>query len=672
MTHMNARRTATRDARPSSLALLALAGCALTALALGGCDSGSPAGDAVRESAVSVHSIAGGGSTGAPVSWQADALRAAEQSARESADGGAGESASAALMQAQALLGMAEGPLARASEIERDVLNRATVIRAQIEEWTTRQSLASGAESFDPAEQVRAAEARIAELTREAQQIASRKAEIDGRIAELRRQAEEKNSEAQRIADEAAVLRRSVENASAREALPVVERAAQAVRRADTLRAEAATLEADASVLEPQSVEQGVLAQQAASEAESARARIANLREQQARASQEARAQRDAAQQAAQRLDQMLAEARAVRTDNLPGPAQDGLKQADAALAAARKAGNDAGGNATRLLEGDAQHLRGAAFLARAQGLSAWRGLLTDLAGVAPALPNAAQYRAEADEVTQRLSEALSSAREAFEAAQSAYGRAGGRAAGERAERVAGLLGEMAKLAAGEQVDLIATFNLQRRGGASPSAAPEPTPAPSRPQSAAPAGVPQDLVEAINSSFAAAREGRYDDALANVMGPPEVKEALRGQFEASAKFARLDEAMRGRFNTGLFDVAGPMLTPMGMSRKTVTMDLSAADYDITMQDADTAVSRLRGAPQMPPTTYRRVNGVWMLDEGEAGAQLTAAAPMIRRLGEEIDRITADVQSGAIAQAPQVMMRLQQAFMSLMQGGPGGG
>jgi hypothetical protein len=149
------------------------------------------------------------------------------------------------------------------------------------------------------------------------------------------------------------------------------------------------------------------------------------------------------------------------------------------------------------------------------------------------------------------------------------------------------------------------------------------------------------------------------------------------------KWGRLDKACKAKFGAGLDNVAvGQQRMSRGLSADQFK-NLTAADFQVE-ESGGTATASHPGLQQ--PMRLVRVDGVWKLDIAAALGQMQGAAAnpaaikqmggLMGKLGDSLDQLAADVQSGKLASVQALQQALMQKFAEAMMSGavrpPGGG
>lgn len=453
--------------------ILTLAGLAL---ALGGCDRETPSGRAVRKASNEFVATTGGGTAPAAETVRAKTYSSITSGVSDATKAGGGEQAAAWLLTAEAQMGEAAAPAARASALEGQARATMVSITRLLGEWTTSSAMASVAEAFDPSAQLGELASGKAERETQAARAEQDMHAIERQVADLRAKAKEKlDAAAEKTAQYESEMARALKM-SATDAAPVVREANKVRREADALRLAGESINADADAVAPTIEEARLRAEELRNQKKNLEAVETELTQRKAQAQKDAGESRTAATVAANQLDKMVGDLEQV----LEQAAQQRGQAADAyakASTSARNAGADApaGSKMSVVL---AQQAAGNLHMQRAQLLGAYAKLMHTLGNtnsgapaVEPALPQAAKYAAAAKQADDQRASSLEQARSAYEAAASAV--EGIRVQGEAKDRLTELAAELKRAgehAAGKSADTAPETP------AAPSTPPEPAP----------------------------------------------------------------------------------------------------------------------------------------------------------------------------------------------------
>lgn len=580
------------------------------------------------------------------------------------------QNALAHVMIGQAQSGLAAAPTAEATRLEAQALQTVTRIRSALDQYLVAAARARAAASYDPAPE-------LAEITRADQerqlaitQAQQRRDELKQRVDALRAESARIAAEAKTQANQAGVLRQQAINASAITAEGLLRQARDLTRAAAALENQAAALAAQADNLAPEvpSAELEIARLQEQRELLARAREQVNLRQRDAQTqSADARAKADTA---AQDIARLVRELRELRSGDLAKATDDAIQAQTRAAASARRGSQDAKG-AAKLVEGAAQQALGELRWNQAHGLQAHAEVLDALAAALPALPDAAAYKAAADEARAALAEARSAAVEAFQAAITAYeGASGNPAAKQRLDELKRRLANSVFTASGGTVDV-------RPSAAAPDAAT--AAAPAQPEQAA-----LDLTTAKGVAFAYLdRTIKGDSAgAAELIHFPSDADRLAFQplIDLTARFAKLDNAVKTRFGTGLSDAMGEgggadQLS--GLSSLTGLSQITPEQIEVVEQ-GDSAEATIPSLPNASALPLIRVGGQWKVDligqledTGLSRQQLGMFTMIVGPMNQVIDTIQADLDRGVYASAQDVATAFQQQLIAAMSGMMGG-
>jgi hypothetical protein len=604
-----------------------------------GCDQRSQASKSLQAASNSLHAT--GVAPEADASKLESRLKQISSSLSEVASSGStGEKASAAVLLTQTTMGQGELAAQAAKTADFAIRNQLVLVSGLSADWSRHSATAEALKVFDPSKDL--AELEAGKKAMEVELAAHGKAlgAAKTRQTQLQGEAKAKMDEAEVAAREYATLSQSAIKMTATQAAEVVAKANEFRRKADDLRTAGGKLQAEADLLEPTVKEYEVLG-------EKCRRQIANyetstqaLKAREQASKQEAATAAAAANAVANDLDKMVVELLAKRaSDVVPAYAA----AADQFAKAASKAGGSAAAapGMSKVSQGSAKLALAETHWGQSHGARAVVGTLDGLASVRPALPQASQYKAKAEELRSEAKASLEAAAAALDEAKSAFesARISDKAVKERLTALAEQVGKAKDIASGATI--------------------EPPPAPEAPAS-------------TGGSGGSASAADVD---------PTLLVAIDRMLEATKSFntdsmGAVDKACRDKFGKSMSDVlaSNPMLSQMtrGMSAATAMASLKAADMQITV-DGESATVMAPGSPM--PLQFAKRDGQWVQDlSGQASmmAMLKPQMGMLEQVGTLIKQWGDDIAAGKYADANAASQGLQQAFMPMMQQMMGGG
>lgn len=659
--------------------MMSLTAAALAALA-GGCgDHSSDADKAIRAQALEMRALTADSPEPSMVSVQEKVLKKVNSDLTPFGSTTiSSEKSAAALLMAQANIGLGEQAAANAAAADRDA--GALVAQADyfLTQWRMRQATKSAAEALDiskeTAEIAKSKQEKDAGAAQERQNRAAVQTQLDALKAKIR---EKSDAVAQREAQYGQLMEQA-SRMSATQGVSTVEQASKVKRDADEFRMAGSKLEAQANTLEPQVRELDAIVSQWENQKKDLEATEASLAKSLADAREQAKLSGDAANDAASKLAAVLAELAKAReqADSAYTSSADLYTKA---VRSARDSSKDAMVAGKALLGSANVSLAGLQWQ-RAQSLRSYASLYESLAGVKPALPDQASLADKGKAARDGAKAALDAAVEAFAQAKSAFETV--RVTGPAKER----LDELGKL-------LETAGNVSKDEGTSVSPelaalaglnAPTPTPAAGATPAAATQGQGGDAKAALTAFLAANKAGDQSAALALT----DVPDSARAVFVPMATaMTRMDKAFRAKFgksfSEALTSSGGPMAAmAAGMNMGGASMDalknLSGDDFTVKV-DGDNAVATAAASPS--PVNLKRVNGKWLVSFPELTAQLNGpqmamASQMSGPLTKGLNDFAASIESGKYPDANAALADFQKAMMAAMTGGamvpPGGG
>lgn len=676
---MNTRKLARRAcAGPVSAGLVLAAGLAMAGL-MAGCEGESDtAANSVKSTSAKLNTVAGGGPVVSYVGkdGKVQGFSSDEQKLLNDAASGAQTltsnsrapmAAAGSLLASQSSMTKGRTAAAVLGDADRRLLNSLTGVRSMLGTYAENMSDAEAARGFDPTQRLAEIEAAKKQKATEVETRRREKAKIDAEIAQFRRVAGEKAGAAKAEFDEAAKLSEQATKLSATAASPLVEQATARSRAGDALRKDGLYQEAQAALAEPRAAEQQLYVDELTAQIAGLDDTAKGLQEKLAKQKKNSDDVRAAALKVAGEIDTGMKAVAEARTGEWTKAFDETLGAYKAALSSAQKATQDSPVQA-KLAVGSAQQAIGNLQWRKAQTLGALAATYADLAALTPALPQAADYKAKADELAGEQKSAVEEASAAFEAAKAAFTTVNMRGSPETKERL-DKLGEVfdksGQVAKGEALDLLGEFLIKKQGASGG------TPPPSTTPSAANSSVPPEIASVLQKWLDAMRAGDNQAVIALY----HVEPAQRATFEAisglTAKGAKLDQAMVKKFGMSLKDAAKSM-PGVGGALGGVG-DVKASDFKVTVSGDSATV---QSAGDLPDQKMVKVDGKWYLTPGDTlvGPQAAMLVQMVGPMGQALDEVTAQVESGQLASAEAAIAALQAKIMAALGGGtpPGGG
>ncbi len=667
----------------TTLVMLLAGSCVCT---FTGCNRQDETAKAVKKASHEVNVIGGGGGPAATVLFENKQYAEVITLLTPVVEKGLEEEKAAALVIiAQAQMGQAAEPSGAAGALERECLDRMTIVRSLLGDWLTANARAAALEEFDPGPTLKELGTSMGQKEKLIAEQQGAKAKLDAQIADLKAQAAERAAGAQAEENSYAKLKEQASKVSAVQGEPLVKEAAEHKRKSDELRNAGALLEARAEQVSRQSAESQLLIDQYTNQKTNYQSTDKSLRDKLAAAKTEAGAARAEGVKTSAKIDALIGELRTQRSGALNDAAEKALKGYQSAVSSANKAAKGDQNGGSKLTLGAAQQAIGDLQWTRAQGLAAYAQLLDSLAKAEPALAKRAEYAKEAADAAAARKEALDSAKAAYEAAQAAYSAV--RAKGEAKDRLDQLskqLEGLSKVAGGDAKDLAAAMKASAPADAP---APEAAPKAETPAAAAlPPGATPELVASVEAVLASMKSGRQVDTLALLYFPPElaaVKEPLTQMALAADK---VNTACRAKFNVGLAEITkslpgGGGLGMGGASGAGLSPEQLAAlkvtDLQFTVE-GDKAKVMAPGSAT--PLNFVKADGKWLMDTGLGGQPpqaLAAISMMGPSMSKALEELAAEIDSGKLATPDAVGPALMQKLAAAMGAakpptGPGGG
>lgn len=613
------------------------AGVALTLLA-GGCERSDPGSVAVNKSSVGLHSISGGNVSKAPDAYIASEMPKVSNAATTAIEGESGTKAAGSMISAQANLSLAELALSNVVELERQSAEKRLEIRRHASVWTDRGASAAVAGAFNPSEVIAKLQAEKATKTAEIASLQTAKAQLDARLTQLRAEAKAKLDQANAGLADYEAKRGDIAKLSATDAARVLEATQSIKKQSDIMRLEGERILAQVSVLEPDATAKGLEIQQRQNQIASVDTAIVELNTRASLAQADAAAARTDQQKAGEAIAAGATDLRDFREGKLKDAIDSARKTVNAAISTIKGAASDpsAGG---KLVLARAQQTLGDLSFTHAQTLSQYGQLMSHLATLTPALPEASRYADDAKKSQDEAKEAIEAATKAYEAAQAAYESTPVKGeVKERLKKVGENLGKVASMAAGAGAD-------------------------------AGAALPEDIKAFASTLIAAAKAGDSGAVLSAVhASTPEMAQAIAALTDGMKLEKRLNDACKAKFGQTLEEAVQGMgggmkmqLGPSADSFKNAELDSLTAKLDgdkATLMNGDKKLADLI-----------KVDGAWKIDMPELAAmvpEVQAKLPMLSAMSSQMDALAADVDAGKFASIQEVLGELAKRM-----GAPGG-
>ena len=613
------------------------AGVALTLLA-GGCERSDPGSVAVNKSSVGLHSISGGNVSKAPDAYIASEMPKVSNAATTAIEGESGTKAAGSMISAQANLSLAELALSNVVELERQSAEKRLEIRRHASVWTDRGASAAVAGAFNPSEVIAKLQAEKATKTAEIASLQTAKAQLDARLTQLRAEAKAKLDQANAGLADYEAKRGDIAKLSATDAARVLEATQSIKKQSDIMRLEGERILAQVSVLEPDATAKGLEIQQRQNQIASVDTAIVELNTRASLAQADAAAARTDQQKAGEAIAAGATDLRDFREGKLKDAIDSARKTVNAAISTIKGAASDpsAGG---KLVLARAQQTLGDLSFTHAQTLSQYGQLMSHLATLTPALPEASRYADDAKKSQDEAKEAIEAATKAYEAAQAAYESTPVKGeVKERLKKVGENLGKVASMAAGAGAD-------------------------------AGAALPEDIKAFASTLITAAKAGDSGAVLSAVhASTPEMAQAIATLADGMKLEKRLNDACKAKFGQTLEEAVQGMgggmkmqLGPSADSFKNAELDSLTAKLDgdkATLMNGDKKL-----------TDLIKVDGAWKIDMPELAAmvpEVQAKLPMLSAMSSQMDAVAADVEAGKFASIQEVL-----GEMAKRMGAPGG-
>ncbi|MBL8963075.1 MAG: hypothetical protein KF787_09035 [Phycisphaeraceae bacterium] len=602
-----------------------------------------------------------------------------------------GEVAAARLLQAESELGLTEASFSLAARLEREADNKASVLRSVLATWVSENAEADAASLYDPAEAIRTSEQKAAEFDAKSREFARQRDDLAAQIKdfETRASAQLDQARAQDVA--IAGLRDQAATVSATQAARLIEQAAERRKQTDQVRTQGSLLQMQADQLQPRSREAGLMVEQFEAQARTHRDAITDMKARDAQKKALAAASRASARAAAQEIDSQLAEIARLRSTSLSEAYDATIRAFQAANSSIAAARQDASLSAARVTEGKIRQGLGDAHWSRAHGLLRYEGLLRRLSLVVPALPNAADYEKRANEAAQEAVEALSNAKDAYEAASGAY--RGAKVRGEAKamlDMLAARLEAIARITDGQGLDALASLaagTFKPVMDQDPSLAMDQDPGSVEPGAdAEPSDASDGLSATLDQLLDAIRSGNQNvlNSMVNAPNQP-LRSLVVSQLNGVGTLLSLDAACMEKFQARFSDRLVGMMRGMGQeasfdpARLATLATARGADLQTTISGNSAEVT----VPGLLESLDLENDGVsWKITvPPEAAAapanQIDLAAQITAGTNEVMSALASQVRQGAYSSIDEVLSAFNtmvaaklMPIMQRMQGGGG--
>ena len=583
--------------------------------------------------------------------------------------------AAAYALTAASQIGLADPALTEYAQLETQAVGMIDSVQLTLSYWIRKNSTATGSDQFTVApalERIAAARTTCQNNLNEAR---AQKERADQQIAALNAEARQKLDTAQaKLIDfakrmDAASRLGPTQAAAATEDAHALKRLGESERRAGL------EVQARADLLKPVSEEWALKAAQCENQLANFAQGEKDLRAQEALVKKSAGDARADARTAGELVTNQVRQVTELRGGALNDAAEKAAKVLKAAADAANPAKEGSPGQAS-LMIALARQAQGELQWARASGHASYGALLTNLAGISPALPAKSDYEAKAQAAEKARQECEAQAREFFKQTRDAFERASNQGAGGAKEHLKALAARYAALS-GQAGDAAVDSAASAKKAEPAKDAPAPAEAPAydpalrsaleRYIAAAKALDAQKLVGMFHSDNAQVRD---------LMG------SMTGMIGG---YAKLDRAMKDKFGQGFAQAvaqspAGAMMGGAGggMGQLDALSTLTIEQCQVT-QEGEGATMTAPGIAA--PMHWKKVGGAWktvspeveaMLANPQVAAQMGMAKKLYPAMGKVMEELAADVKAGKITDANAVTQAFQAKLMPLMQEmmGPG--
>ncbi len=635
--------------RPTCLLLL----CAGSVLALSACVDESPSSRAIKDAANQVQSS---GISSVTADDLASGSKKGTSGLTQIAQGDSGKAMSALLLTAQSDLAQAEADAGHISPAEGLIRNNLALLSARSSQWANFNAVGTAAAAFNPAADLASFTAQKRDRQKDLADWTAKRATFTAQITDLERASKTELDASKTFFDQASQLTQRASGMSARDAVSLVEQAADLRKQGDVRRIAGETLGAQIDSLKPQLAEATVMVNQFEAQIAALDRAVAELNARKSESQQTStQAQADGARIAGE-IDTLVNELMKAHDETyLPAftKATGGFNKV---VSSTRKAQTDkASGNAVsaaRVTGGSAQISLAGLHYGRAQLLDGMIGTLEVLSNTSPALPSKADFDARINTLSELRKTSVEEASKALQDAQSSM--SGVQVQGptrERMQQLSELIGKLDKVVKGEALDL---------SGKAP------------PPKLDADGIPVAAKEMVAKMIELAKAKDFTGSAALMHAETDNgKKLIDIQAQVGAGMAKLDDALKAKFNEDLATALGK--TPQGgmMAQMLKANDLAAIDpasISYAMR-GETVLINLPGSPM--PMEAVQVDGQWKMGLGAAEGMAAMALPMMEKMASSADELAAKVEAGEFADSAAAADAFLKSIMSAMPGMGGG-
>jgi len=626
-----------------------------------GCDQRSDSTKAVRAGSQNLYAI--GVAPGTGTSKAEGRLRdVATQVQPAATNGNDGEKAAAALLTAQTMRGQGEIAATNAKNVELQIRNKVTLVRAAIDDWSRRNAVAAAADAFSPAKDIQRLQENKAKKQQELVAEQKRLADAQAQMASLEQLIKAKVDAAAAQSDQYTALIQTTVKLTATQAADVVTKANEFRRKADDLRTEGGKLQSQADLLKPVVKEITLLSETIQNQIKNSDETVKSLNARADAAKKEAKDARDAATIAANDADKFVIEIVELRFKALAEAYTSALDSFSKAAGKANAAANAAAGKA-KVTAGSAKLSTAETQWAKANGARGMASLFDSLVGTQPKLPNDADYVKKSDEAKAEAKAALEAATAAIDEAKTAFdsARIQDKSVKERMTKLGELLGKAKEIASGAAID-------------------QPLPAPDAPAATAvvdgqPAGVAATdtaLSAAIDKALGSMQAGKMSELAAMSNVSTGNREALTSLLGAQDNLMAADQACRAKFKQSAVQVLSTLpgaaagIAQMGGGQVDLEKlrTIKSSDLKIAVS-GDNATATSDALPQ--PLRFVKKDGAWLYDVSAVEPML--AMPQMKMgasMGAVMKQWADDINAGKYADAATAAQGFLAAVMPLMQ------
>lgn len=352
------------------------------------------------------------------------------------------QNAAAALMMARAEFGLAEPKMQGVTAVDSKLYDLVAALRAEHTEWSSLNSLAETAESFDPSSEQAEINAKIQEreeaITKEQQAADS----VKNRVAELEAQAQDAADQAEALRIREQEIRNQTATLSARDALPLHEEAAKLRREADAFEVTAETLLSQAETIRPEIIDHDLEIDRLTQQRDLLVASAQEVAGKAVEGRNEAKELREQASKTAERISKLVGQLEELRS----GEAQVALDEVKKALeAAASSAGRARAGDrsGSQLAVGEIQQALGNSLASHSLTLEYASTVLNQVSNARAPLPSRSTIQNVYSSFASNAESIKAEALEAYVAAADAF--EGASLKGEASDRIDTVKNEIAK-----------------------------------------------------------------------------------------------------------------------------------------------------------------------------------------------------------------------------------